>query len=153
MRTVDGIGTIEYDVQQHYAPLTEPVTTGPDGIGWVMFAAVMLGIGGLWNFISGIAAIDNANVYVANAHYVFSDLNTWGWIILALGIFQVIAAVSLMTGSEVARWFGIATASVNAIGQLMFIPAYPWWGMAMFAVDVLIIYGLAAYGGSRLNRT
>jgi hypothetical protein len=121
------------------------------GTGWVMFAAVLLGLAGLWNFIEGIAAISNAHVYVANANYVFSDLNTWGWIVLVLGILQGFAAFALLTGSEIARWFGIAVAGLNAIGQLMFIPAYPVWGLAMFSADMLIIYGLAVYGGKRLR--
>jgi hypothetical protein len=25
--------------------------------------------------------------------------------------------------------------------------AYPWWSLALFTVDVLIIYGLAVHGG------
>jgi hypothetical protein len=25
--------------------------------------------------------------------------------------------------------------------------AYPWWPLALFTVDVLIIYGLAVHGG------
>ena len=116
-----------------------------------MFAAVLLGLAGLWNFIEGVAAISNAHVYVGNANYVFSDLKTWGWIVLALGIIQGFAAFALLTGSELARWFGIAVAGLNAIGQLMFIPAYPVWGLAMFAVDMLIIYALAVYGGKRLR--
>jgi hypothetical protein len=144
--------TQDYDVGRSYSG--PPADSGLDdapGSGWVVFAAVMLGVAGLWNCFAGIAAIADAHVYVANADYVFSDLNTWGWIVLVLGVLQCVAALALLAGSEVARWFGIAVASVNAIGQLMFIPAYPFWGIAMFAVDVLIIYGLAVYGGSRLR--
>jgi hypothetical protein len=111
----------------------------------------MLGLSGLWNFIEGIAAISNAHVYVANANYVFSDLNTWGWIVLVLGALQGFAAFAVLTGSEIGRWFGVAVAGVNAIGQLMFLPAYPLWALAMFSVDMLIIYGLAVYGGKRLR--
>jgi hypothetical protein len=29
----------------------------------------------------------------------------------------------------------------------MSIPAYPFWSLCLFAIDILIIYGLAAYGG------
>jgi hypothetical protein len=123
----------------------------PAGVGWVAFAAVMLGFTGLWNVFDGIAAISNAHVFVANANYVFSDLNIWGWIVLILGILQGLAAFALLTGSEWARWFGVASASVNALGQLAFAPAYPWWSIAMFSVDILIIYALVAYGGSRLR--
>ena len=121
------------------------------GTGWVMFAAILLFIAGIWNFIDGILAIGSSHVYVAGAHYVFGDLNSWGWIVMILGILQLAAGSSLVGGSEWARWFGIAVAGVNSIGQLMFLPAYPFWALAMFTVDMLIIYGLAVYGGSRLR--
>jgi len=137
----------DYEVPRDYGGTSADVS----GTGWVMFAAVLLGLAGLWNFIEGVAAISNAHVYVGNANYVFSDLKTWGWIVLVLGIIQGFAAFALLTGSELARWFGIAVAGLNAIGQLMFIPAYPVWGLAMFAVDMLIIYALAVYGGKRLR--
>ena len=123
------------------------------GANWVMFSAIVLFIAGVFAVIDGLVAVYKSTFFTQNAVYVFSDLNTWGWIVMILGVFQVIAALALLTGSEVARWFGITVAGANAIGQLMFAPAYPWWAMAMFAVDVLIIYGLAAYGGSRLRTT
>jgi hypothetical protein len=126
-------------------------TAEPAGLGWVTFAAILLGVAGFWNAIDGILAISSSHVYTANSVYVFSDLNTWGWIVLILGITEVLAALALAGGSEFARWFGISVAGINAIGQLMFVPVYPWWGIAMFAVDVLIIYGLAVYGGHRLR--
>ena len=125
----------------------------PEGAGWIVFAAVMLGLAGIWNVFAGIAAIANAHVFVADAHYVFSDLSTWGWIVMILGILQGAAALALSTGSELARWFGISVAALNSIGQLMFIPAFPFWGIAMFGVDLLIIYGLVIYGGSRFRGT
>lgn len=123
-----------------------------DGVGWVVFAASMLGLAALFNFFQGIAAISSAHVFVGNAHYVFSDLSTWGWIVLCLAILQGSAALVLVTGSEWARWFAIACASVNAIGQLMFAPSYPFWALAMFSIDILIIYALAVYGGAKLRQ-
>ena len=56
-----------------------------------------------------------------------------------------------MSGSELARWFGIVVAGINAIGQLHFVSANPFWAISLFAVDILIIYGLAVYGGKRLK--
>src|SRR5436305_10966921 len=108
------------------------------GAGWLVFAAIMLGFAGTFNFIAGLLAIGDSKVYAPNATYVFSDLRTWGWIVMLLGLFQIIAAFAIFTGSELARWFGIAAASVNAIGQLMFLHAYPFWALSIFAVDVLI---------------
>jgi hypothetical protein len=59
------------------------------------------------------------------------------------------AAVAVLGRSQWARWFGITMASLSAIGQLLFVQAYPWWSLAVFALDVLVIYGLAVYGGRR----
>lgn len=130
-----------------------PTTTvdEPQGLGWVAFSAIMLGLAGVWMIIEGILAISSSKMFVAGATFVFSGLNTWGWIILVLGVLSVFAAFSLPTGSELARWFGIAIAGVSAIGQLLVLDANPWWSMAVFAIDILIIYGLAAYAGARLR--
>jgi len=123
----------------------------PEGAGWVVFASVLLFIAGIWNFIDGILAIGSSHVYVGGAHFVFSDLKTWGWIVMILGITQLAAGSAVVSGANWARWFGIAVAGLNSIGQLMFLPAYPFWALAMFTVDMLIIYGLAVYGGPRLR--
>ena len=138
--------------QQTYAGSGASRHTEPDrGSGWITFAGVIIAIASIMNIVDGIAAISKSSFFVANARYVVSDLNTWGWIVLLLGIIQLIASGALFAGSEFARWFGIAAAAVNAIGQLLFLPAYPWWAIAMFAVDLFVIYGLAVYAGSRLR--
>jgi hypothetical protein len=121
------------------------------GGGWVAFGGIVLGLAGIYNLIDGALAISKSKVYVAGAKYVFSDLHTWGWIVLVLGILQVVAAFAIFTGSEVARWFGVAAAGLNAIGQLMFATAYPLWSLALFAMDILVIYALTVYGGKKLK--
>jgi hypothetical protein len=141
----------DYELARDYGGSSSLAAGEPSGTGWIIFAATMLGLTALWNIFEGIAAISSAHVFVANAHYVFSDLKTWGWIILVLGIVQAVAAATLLSGSELARWVGITSASLNALGQLAFVPAYPWWSLSMFAVDILIVYGLAVYGGARLR--
>ena len=35
-----------------------------------------------------------------------------------------------------------AIASANAILQLLFMPAYPFWSLCLFTLDMLVIYGL-----------
>jgi hypothetical protein len=117
------------------------------GAGWVLFAGVMIAIAGVMNTIGGIAAIDSANFYTQNAHFMFSDLNTWGWVILVIGILQLFAAFSIWSGGAYGRWVGVGSASLNALAQLFFISAYPLWSLAIFSLDILIIYGLVVYGG------
>jgi hypothetical protein len=128
-----------------------PTADTPDerGAGWLLFAGIMFLVVGTLNVVYGIAAIDTANFFVAGADFMFSDLNTWGWIVLVLGVLQVFAAFSIWRGGSYGRWFGIGAASLSAIGALLTIPAYPLWSLAIFGVDLLIIYGLATYGGQR----
>ena len=120
-----------------------------EGGGWVTFAGIVLVILGVMNVIYGIGAIDDANVYVAGANFVFSNLNVWGWCLLVVGVVQVFAAFSIWNGHELGRWIGIAAASVNAILQLLWMPAFPFLAASLFALDILVIYGLIAYGGRR----
>jgi len=117
------------------------------GDGWVVFAGVMLMIVGILNVIGGIAAIDDANVYVANAQFVFSDLNTFGWVLTVLGCVQVLVALGIWARNGFSRWMGVLFASLNAMAQLLFLPAYPFWALALFTLDILIVYGLISYGG------
>ncbi|MGO9971602.1 MAG: hypothetical protein ACLP01_01980 [Solirubrobacteraceae bacterium] len=135
---------------------TAPTTTAPAsyegfydderGLGWVMFSGVLLLILGTLNFIDGIAAISKANFFVANTHYIISDLKTWGWIVLCLGALQLVVGLGVFIKNQFARWTGVVVLSLNAIAQLLMMPAYPLWSLAIFAIDILAIYGLIAYG-------
>lgn len=111
--------------------------------GWWVFAGVLLLIAGVLNVIWGIAAIGDSKFFTENVTFIISGLNTWGWILLIVGILEVIAAFSLFSGGEFGRWFGIFIASLNAIGALLSIPAYPFWSLAVFALAIIIIYKLA----------
>jgi hypothetical protein len=115
------------------------------GMGWVGFAGVMIGLIGVLNVIYGIAAISDSKVYVRDAQFVFGQLNTWGWILLIVGVVQLFAAFAIFARSAFGRWIGILTAAANMIVQLLLLPAFPLLSLAIFAIDVLVIYGLVAY--------
>ncbi|HEX5559250.1 MAG TPA: hypothetical protein VFX13_16655 [Gaiellales bacterium] len=117
------------------------------GTGWRLFAAIMLGCAAALNLIDGVVALSKSAFFVGDAEYVFSDLRTWGWILLGFGVVQALAALALTTRSQAARWFAIAVAAVNAVVQLTWIQAYPFWSLTLFALDILVIYGLVVYGG------
>ena len=120
------------------------------GYGLVLFAAILLLVIGCFNLIYGIAAIANSHVFTPHAHYVFGDLRTWGWITLIFGCLQLLAAAGVLAGSQAARWFAVAVIALNAIDQMFFIAAYPFWSVLIIAMDVVALYGLCAYG-SRAN--
>jgi hypothetical protein len=65
---------------------------------------------------------------------------------------SVLAAGGAVAGSQLARWFAVALLGLNAIDQMFFIPAYPFWSLVIIPVGVVALYGLCAYG-SRANLT
>jgi hypothetical protein len=73
---------------------------GVEGSGWLLFASIMIAIAGVLDIIWGIAAISNSKFFTQNATYILSDLNTWGWIVLIIGILQLFAAYSIMVGGQ-----------------------------------------------------
>jgi len=119
------------------------------GYGLVLFASILLVVIACFNLIYGIAAIANSHVFTAHAHYVFGNLKTWGWITLIIGILQLLAALGVLAGNQVARWFAVVVLGLNAIDQMFFISAYPFWSIIIIAMDVVALYGLCAYGSRR----
>ena len=117
------------------------------GSGWITFAGVVIMIVAVLNIVDGIAAISKSSFFVADARYVVSDLNTWGWVVLGLGVLQMVVGFGVWAGNQLARWTGIVIVSLNLLAQLLFIPAYPFWSLSIFALDVIVLYGLAAHGG------
>jgi hypothetical protein len=121
------------------------------GYGWVSFAGVLLVILGTLNVIEGIAAIGNARFFVGGQHYIFANLKTWGWIVLCLGALQLAVGLGVFVKNQLARWAGVVVLGANAIAQMLMIPAYPFWSLALFTVNIVAIYGLVAYG-QRIGR-
>jgi len=120
------------------------------GFGLIIFASILLFVDGFFNMLYGIAAIANSHVFVANAHYVIGDLRAWGWITLIIAVLQLVAGAGVLAGNQLARWFAVAVVGISAIEMMFFLPAYPFWALAIIAVDVVALYGLCAYG-SREN--
>ena len=116
------------------------------GYGWVGFAGVLLLMLGTLNFIEGLAAIGNSHFFVANTQYIAGDLNTWGWVVLCIGVLEWCVGIGVFVKNQFSRWAGVVVLAGNAIVQLMMIPAYPFWSLSIFTLDILAIYGLIAYG-------
>jgi len=116
------------------------------GYGWLVFAGVLLLILGTLNFIEGLAAIGNAHFFVHNTNYIAGSLNTWGWVVLCIGVIQLLVGLGVFVKNQFARWVGVVVLAGNSIAQLLMIPAYPFWSLSIFTLDILAIYGLIAYG-------
>ena len=116
--------------------------------GWWVFAGIMLTIAGFLNIIWGIAGISNSKFFTQNSVYIVSGLHTWGWITLIIGLAQLFGAFSLWSGGLYGRVIAILMASISAVASLLSIPAYPFWSLAVFALDIIVIYQVSLYGGA-----
>jgi hypothetical protein len=117
------------------------------GAGRVVFAALLLLLVGAINIIYGFGALDDANVFVNDQRYIFTNLNTLGWVLIILGVIQLTAGFSLMGGRTYGRVIGIIAGSLGAIGALLSIGGnYPWWSLGVFALCVYVVHGIVVYG-------
>ena len=117
------------------------------GTGRAIFAAILLLIVGTLNIIYGIGALDSANIFVNDTRYIFTDLNTMGWVMIVLGIIQLTGGFSLISGSTYGRVIGIIGGSLGAISALFSIGGpNPWWSLAIFFLCVWVVYGIMVLG-------
>ena len=117
------------------------------GAGRVAFAGVLLLVAGTLNIIYGIGALDSANIFANDKRYIFTNLNTLGWVLIVLGVIQLTGGFSLVAGNTYGRVLGIIGGSLGAIGALLSIGgAYPWWSLGIFALCVYVVHGIFIYG-------
>ena len=117
------------------------------GGGRALLAATLLVIVGSLNIIYGIGALDDANIFTNDKRYIFTNLNTMGWVLIILGVVQLTAGFSLVAGNTYGRVIGIIAGSLGALGALFSIGgSNPWWSLAVFALCVWIVYGIVVFG-------
>ena len=117
------------------------------GTGRALFAATLLLIAGTLNIVYGIGALDSANIFTNDKRYIFTNLNTMGWVLIILGVIQLTGGFSLLSGNTYGRVIGIVGASLGAIGALLSIGGDdPWWSLAIFALCIYIISGILQLG-------
>jgi hypothetical protein len=57
-----------------------------------------------------------------------------------------LAGFFLLSGATWARVVGIIVAVLSAITNFLFVPYYPFWSLLIIALDVFVIWALAAHG-------
>jgi hypothetical protein len=117
------------------------------GFGRAIFAAVLLMMVGAINIIYGIGALDDARIFVGDQRYVFTNLNTMGWVLIVLGLVQLTGGFFLFFGTTYGRIVGLVGAGFGAIGALLSIGGnYPWWSLAVFFLCIYVLHGILIYG-------
>jgi hypothetical protein len=114
--------------------------------GWVTFAAVIAGIVGVFNLLSGIAAIAEDDQTEALNEVLFGvDITAWGWFWLIIGIVQVITAWLIYQRSPLGQTLGLIWAFVIASLSVFMIFVAPIWALVVMALSVTVIWALTAF--------
>ena len=117
-------------------------------VGFILFAAIMMIMVGVFQAIQGLVGIFENEFYVTTRNYLFQfDATSWGWIHLLLGLLVAFAGWGLLSGKTWARVVGITLALLSAIANFLFIPYYPFWALLLITLDVFVIWAIAAHGG------
>ena len=117
------------------------------GAGRTVFAGVLLIVVGTINIIYGIGALDDARIFVNDTRFIFTNLNTMGWVLIILGVLQLTGGFSLLAGNTYGRVIGVIAGTLGALGALFSIGGNnPWWSLAVFALCVYVVYGIIVYG-------
>lgn len=122
------------------------------GMGWKLFAGIMIIIVGTFNVIDGLVAITDDGYFKkvsgSTAQLpVTNDVKTWGWVVLIIGAIMILAGFLIFVGNMFGRIIGVLVAGANAIIQLAYLPHFPLWSFTMILVDILVIWGIVVHGG------
>jgi len=117
-------------------------------VGWIVFAAAMMTILGIFHALQGLVALFKDEYFVvSDSGLVLSvDYTAWGWVHLIGGLIIAGAGVALFAGRMWGRIVGVVMAMLSAVVNVGFLAAFPVWSALMILVDVLIIWALTVHG-------
>jgi hypothetical protein len=115
--------------------------------GLVFFAGIMILLLGGFEAVWAIVEFLNVAFFATATYGTFHGL-LWLWAILdlILAAAAIYAGYDILRGGALGRVLGIAVAGANALRWFFYLPASPWIGIVMIAVDIIIIYALVAHG-------
>jgi hypothetical protein len=122
-------------------------------VGFILFAAIMMIMVGIFQALQGLIAIFENEFYVATRNYLFQfDATTWGWIHLLLGLLVAFAGYGLLSGKTWARLLAITLAALSATANFLFIPYYPFWALLLITLNIFVIWAITAHGRDMRDR-
>ena len=122
--------------------------TSGTAVGFILFAAIMMIMVGVFQALQGLVAIFENEFYVQTRNYLFQfDATTWGWVHLLVGLLVAFAGWGLFSGRTWARVVALTLAVLSAITNFLFIPYYPFWALLLITLDIFVIWAVAAHGG------
>ena len=120
----------------------------PAGGGWLLFAGSTVLIAAIASAVFGIAALAGDDSF-SDDDLLVGDLTAWGVLFLIVAAIQAVVALMIFARNPVGAFIGILGAMLSGTLALLTILAHPVLSAIVMAIDVLVIFGLWAYGRTR----
>jgi hypothetical protein len=119
------------------------------GDGWLVFAAVLLGVAGIMRVFDAIWAFRYHGVLPENLESAIfgHSLKTYGWVYIVVAAILILCAFAVLQRSQLARWVGVVAGAIACISASWWLPFYPIWSLTYVGLGALVIYALVAHGG------
>lgn len=119
-------------------------------LSWVLFVGILLFFSGFLTVMQGVVALANDDFYATAASGPAIDVNytVWGWALVIVGAALLVSGLGVVLGYPWARVVAVVVAVINALANLGFAAAYPFWTLIVVGLDVLAVYALVVHGGA-----
>ncbi|WP_143234904.1 DUF7144 family membrane protein [Paractinoplanes atraurantiacus] len=116
--------------------------------GWVVFAAVLLGIVGILQVTLGIIALFRHELFAIDESrlLVATSWTAWGWTHLIIGAVQIVVGLGLLAGASWGRIFAVVLAFLSSLTNLAFLAAFPVYSLLIISFNMITIYAITAHG-------
>ena len=119
----------------------------PRAVGAIVFATVMMVVGGALQMAQGWIAIVDDGYFAMGEDYLFAfDQTAWGWIHIVLGLLLVTAGLTLLRGSTWARGVAVAVAGLSIVTNFLWLPISPLWSLTTIAMSLAVIWAVTSHG-------
>jgi hypothetical protein len=112
-------------------------------------AAALILVSALLTVLQGFSALGADELLVVgegDTDYVYAfNTTVWGWILILVGIGLATVAFGLFWGKAWAQIAAIVMASLSIVAMFLWLPHYPVWAIVVIALDIIVIWAIAAW--------
>ena len=117
-------------------------------VGWISFAGILMIIVGGFKILQGLGwVINSKHLFPEGNDAVFGQsASSWGWFQMLVGVVILLAGFAVFSGNVLARTVGVIAAIVSLFSTFASMTFYPFWALAIIAIDISIIWALTVHG-------
>jgi len=113
-------------------------------VGEVLVASGWVFAIGVLNLFYAISVIADSTIFITTASWLVGDARPWGWLMLVVGLVQMMAALGVLMGRSWALWVGLLSVTGHIAAAIMFFGDEPGIAIALLAFDATVFLCLVS---------